>query len=281
MNTTSKWILGIIGGLLLAAALLLGGVNIGQALAVQQGNTVNGSGTTGVMARYSRQNGANTPYGYGMMRGGMMNGSGSSNSGSAFGMMGGSGMMGSGMMGGSPTGSSSNVEPLSVDEAQTAIEGYLTSLGNDGLELKEVIIFDNQAYGLIVEKSTGIGAMEVLVDPASKAVYPEHGPSMMWNLKYSQMAYGMMSGWQNNPDASANMPLTEKQAVEMAQKYLDANLPGTKAEDHADVFYGYYTLELLRDSKIAGMLSVNGYSGQVFLHTWHGKFIEISEADKQ
>jgi hypothetical protein len=28
---------------------------------------------------------------------------------------------------------------------------------------------------------------------------------------------------------------------------------------------------------MAGMLSVNGYSGQVFLHTWHGAFIEESE----
>jgi hypothetical protein len=25
------------------------------------------------------------------------------------------------------------------------------------------------------------------------------------------------------------------------------------------------------------MLSVNGYSGQVFLHTWHGTFIEEAE----
>jgi hypothetical protein len=25
------------------------------------------------------------------------------------------------------------------------------------------------------------------------------------------------------------------------------------------------------------MLSVNGYSGQVFLHTWHGDLVEMSE----
>jgi hypothetical protein len=28
---------------------------------------------------------------------------------------------------------------------------------------------------------------------------------------------------------------------------------------------------------IVGMLSVNGYTGQIFLHTWHGNFIEESE----
>lgn len=262
MNTSLKWIWGIIGALLLAAALLWIGVNIGQALAVRQGNSPSTYGATNMMGRY----------GYGMMRG-----YGAANKGSApYGMM-----NGYGMMGGYPTtGGPSNVEPLSVEEAQTAIQNYLGLLGNDNLELEEVIIFDNQAYGLIVEKNTGIGAMEVLVDPVSQAVYPEHGPNMMWNLKYSPMS-GMMGGWQNNPDASADMPVTEKQAVEAAQKYLDAYLPGTKVEDHADVFYGYYTLEVLRDGKIAGMLSVNGYSGQVFLHTWHGKFVEISEADEQ
>jgi len=38
-----------------------------------------------------------------------------------------------------------------------------------------------------------------------------------------------------------------------------------------------YTLDFEKDGKVAGMLSVNGYSGQVFLHTWHGTFIEESE----
>jgi heat shock protein HslJ len=41
-------------------------------------------------------------------------------------------------------------------------------------------------------------------------------------------------------------------------------------------FYGYYTLDFSKDGKVSGMLSVNGYSGQVFLHTWHGSFIEES-----
>lgn len=32
------------------------------------------------------------------------------------------------------------------------------------------------------------------------------------------------------------------------------------------------------DRKITGMLSVNGYTGQVWYHTWHGTFIASSEA---
>jgi len=39
-------------------------------------------------------------------------------------------------------------------------------------------------------------------------------------------------------------------------------LPGA-ATDEPDAFYGYYTLHVLRAGEIAGMLSVNGYTGQV------------------
>ena len=57
------------------------------------------------------------------------------------------------------------------------------------------MIFDNNAYARITEKSTGIGAMELLVDPASLVVFPEYGPNMMWNLKYGMMSgAGMMGG---------------------------------------------------------------------------------------
>jgi hypothetical protein len=66
--------------------------------------------------------------------------------------------------------------------------------------------------------------------------------------------------------------------MEYAQKYLDANLPGATAE-HPMQFHGYYTLDFEKDGKIIGMVSVNGYSGQVFLHTWHGTFIEEVEYD--
>ncbi len=71
--------------------------------------------------------------------------------------------------------------------------------------------------------------------------------------------------------------MTAAQALATAQKYLDAYLPGTKVAEDAGPFYGYYTIDTLRDGKITGMLSVNGFSGQVFLHTWHGNFIEMSE----
>jgi hypothetical protein len=200
--------------------------------------------------------------------------------------------MGPGMMGGFSGSGPANVKPLSINQAQKAVQDYLTNLGDQDLELGEVMIFDNHAYAQIREKSTGIGAMEVLVDPQTLAVYPEHGPNMMWNIKYGMMSawggygpgmMGMMGGygignWSEGqtPEVSADMPIKPEQAIQSAQRYLDLVLPGTQAEDHADPFYGYYTLHILRDGKVIGMLSVNGYTQQVFLHTWHGDFIEMS-----
>ncbi len=49
-------------------------------------------------------------------------------------------------------------------------------------------------------------------------------------------------------------------------------------EETADPFPGYYTIDVLRDGEIAGMLSVNAYTGQVILHQWHGNFVEMMDA---
>ena len=90
-----------------------------------------------------------------------------------------------------------------------------------------------------------------------------------------------MRGWYGNnvqvPDVSAEMSVSAKEATQTAQKYLDAYLMGAKVSDEVTAFYGYYTIDVERYGKIIGMLSVNGYTKQVFLHTWHGNFIEMSE----
>jgi hypothetical protein len=201
-------------------------------------------------------------------------------------MMGGYNMMGGFNTAGSfekndPT----NINPLTVDQAKQAIEGYLKNLNNSDLELKEIMVFNNNAYARIVEKSTGIGAMELLVDPTTLSVFPEYGPNMMWNQKYGHMGgYGMMGGagmmggyYNNSSSASTQMTVSAEQALQLAQQYLDQQYPGYKTATDADPFYGYYTIDIMKDNQPAGMLSVNGYSGQIFLHTWHGTFIEMWE----
>jgi hypothetical protein len=240
----------------------------------------------------------NNAYGPGGMMGNgrgpsMMGGNGNNNANGygPGGMMGGNG----GNMMGGYNNNNANLTPLTIDQTKAAAEKYLANINNSDLAIAEIMVFDNNSYVVVKESSTGIGAFELLVDSTSQVAYPEHGPNMMWNLKYSGINHdnmmggnggmmngnggNMMQGWDNTTpvDVSATMTVTPEQAVQYAQKYLDANVSGATAATNPIQFYGYYTIDFEKDGKVAGMLSVNGYSGQVFLHTWHGTFVEETE----
>ncbi|NOJ26611.1 MAG: hypothetical protein DA330_01170 [Nitrososphaera sp.] len=200
--------------------------------------------------------------GQGMMMNNMMNG----------GMMGGS-MMGSGMQGfGMGSMMMSNTiqvqEPLNIDNVEKAAQEFLT-LDNQNLAIKDLMEFENNFYFIMYEKDTGIGALEMLVWKDSKTmmpagvVMPEPGANMMWNTKY-----GMMQ-----TNGTTEMTITSDEAQSLAQTYLDKNFAGAVAED-VDQFYGYYTIHVETDGKISGMLSVNGYTGQIIYHWWHGQFMQ-------
>jgi len=298
----SRSIFSIIGLIILGIVLFGAGAWFGQAQIVNanwqpgwmMGNTNNNNT---VQPRYGMMGGP------GMMNNGMMNGQ-------YEGMMGGAGMMngqynnmmgngqcGAGMMG-MITGFSglSDVEPLTIEEAETAVNNYLSTLNQDNLSLGEIMIFSNHAYAQILDTDTGQGAFEVLVDPTTGNVFPEPGPNMMWNTEYGMMGGqygGMMNGQYNrgmmngqygnmmgnwNTTDDAEISVTAAEASGLAQAYLDDVLPGTIADDHADTFPGYYTLHIERDGEVIGMLSVNAYTGDVFLHHWHGDFIEMDAA---
>ena len=97
---------------------------------------------------------------------------------------------------------------------------------------------------------------------------------MMWNTKYSMMGNMMGISYRGRP--TATMSVTPERAKEIAQKWLDVNLPGLGLEE-PDTFYGYYTLHTLKGDQVAGMLSVNGYTGAVWYHNWHGPFVTMTE----
>jgi hypothetical protein len=200
------------------------------------------------------------------------------------GMMGGSGGYGSagGMMGGNTY---SNAAPATIDQMMTASQTYIDNSGLPGLEVSEIMIFDNNAYAIVLEKDTGLGAFELLMNSGSQIAFLEYGPNMMWNLKYGAMSNGgmmggygggMMGGYSNQADFSADMPVTKEKAFTIAQAYLDQYLPGRIVAEDSTQFYGYYSMDFEKDGVVAGMLSVNGYNQQVFPHNWHGTFIEES-----
>lgn len=194
------------------------------------------------------------------------------------GMMGGygNGHMG-GMMGGYGgrywTYPNTAATPLTLDQAIEAARQYLSAYGTTDLALTEVMEFSNNFYAEVEEKSTGIHAFEVLIDRYTGAVYPEPGPNMMWNTKY-----GHMGGWWGQ--SGGTITVTPEQARTSAQQWLDVSLPGTTVAEATDAFYGYYTVHVLKDGRVYGMLSVNGYTGDVWYHTWHGDFVEMKELEE-
>jgi hypothetical protein len=224
----------------------------------------------------------------GMMGGPAMswNGAGCSETGLGWGRMGqgsGSGMMYGGPgLAGDPdcavvdTDSTPVADAIDIEEAQDAVIAYLQNLGYRDLEIAELMEFEHNFYAIVREHDTGVGAMELLVDKTSGAVGPEMGPNMMWNTRYGMHQRGAMMGW----GRTANT-VSEEEAVQVAQRWLDANRPGAVTEGHADRFYGYYTIHTLRDGEIEGMLSVHGATGQVWYHSWHGAFVQMIEMEDE
>jgi len=161
---------------------------------------------------------------------------------------------------------------LSIERASNIAEKYLRSLNDPDLAISEIMEFEQNFYVVYYEKSTGIGAFEMLIDKTTGRTFPEYGPDMMWNTKYGHG--GMMGGGTQPP--SEEMPVDEAEAIKAAQAFLDRVYPGILAED-THRFYGYYTIHVAEDGEISGMLSVNGYTGAVWYHNWHGAYIRSRE----
>ena len=193
--------------------------------------------------------------------------------------LGSGGMMGmAGMMGGPVAASAS---PIDMEQAKVAARNYISRLGNQKLALGEMMEFGANYYAQATEQDTGIHAFELLIDKFTGAVFPEMGPNMIWNTKYGMMgpSFGRMMGWRRvGGSQSADMPIDPKRAQELARQYLKTQ--GLRLDvAEPDRFYGYYTLHTLRgpEGEIEGMLSVNGYSGEVWYHVWHGPFIQMPQ----
>ena len=161
--------------------------------------------------------------------------------------------------------------PITLTTAVTIAQNYLTSLNNPNLAIAQVEEYSQNFYVQTYEKNTGVGAFQMLIDKYTGAISPEPGPNMMWNTKYGMMSGGMMGTYVGTPTAA--MPINVNQAKTNAQQFLNTYYPGTTVGD-TTTFYGYYNIEVLNAGNTYGMLSVNGYSGQVWYHTWHGTFIQ-------
>lgn len=208
----------------------------------------------------------------------------------------GQGYNGRGMMGRWFNSNSSQVESgkkLSIDQIKTVVNDYIKGYGSN-LEISDIFVYkDTDYYVSVEEKDTGKGAMELLVNPYTGQVYPEYGPSMMWNEKYGvQGGYGMMGrgGWNMmggtsrnnyNNNTTSSKQFSSDQAVKIADQYVKDNLgKDFSVSGDGREFYGYYTFHINKGGSIAGMMSVNYYTGAVWYHDWHGEIEQVIPVNK-
>jgi hypothetical protein len=163
--------------------------------------------------------------------------------------------------------------------AEEVADDYMESLDSPDIAIDEIMEFEQNFYVVYYEKTTGMGAFEMLIDKESGRIFPEYGPNMMWNTKYGHGGMmggsgGMMGGF-TQPRSGDDV--SEEEALQIAQGFLDEVYPGSEADD-PHPFYGYYTIHTIKDGEIFGMLSVNTYDGAVWYHNWHGEYIQSLES---
>ncbi len=179
-----------------------------------------------------------------------------------------------------------NGEKLLLENLEENVERYISQY-NTKLKISDVFIYENSDYYYsIIEEETGKGAMELLVNQYTGDVYPEFGPNMMWNLKYG-MHYsvgrgmrgnrGMMSGNYNfnygyyNDDYDENNDITKEEAYTIVSEYVGRSLKNVIISKDAHEFYGYYTFYLEENGVIVGILSINGFTGDIWCNDWSGE----------
>jgi hypothetical protein len=213
------------------------------------------------------------------------------------------GMMGGGM--GMMNTYAASSRPISQDEARRRAEGFAARYGQ-GVKIRDFMMFTDNFYVQVINAKTGAGLGELLVDRYTGVVQPEYGPNMIWNSRYGMGGSGMMgsgmtgsgtmgsgNGQQNQPGMMGdqnqqgqgmmgNTPYSSNQvaqpvrynlaaAQKLAATFVAGYLPTGKVLE-GFAFPGYYTFDYGRKA-IEGMLSVNAYTGEVWVHGWHGLFL--------
>ncbi len=178
---------------------------------------------------------------------------------------------------------------ISINQATTEARNYLVRMSYSNLEVKMVQEYSNMYFAQVVEHSNGTGAFELAVNRTTGVVTPMQGPTLMWNTKYGSTGTGMM-GYLTTTGSSGmmggsgmmtwlrgtpttNMAITMEQAKAYAQQYLDANYTGATV-GQVTTFYGYYTMQVMKNGSILGMMGVYGTTGQVMYYSWCGAFMQ-------
>jgi hypothetical protein len=173
-------------------------------------------------------------------------------------------------------------QPVTTLDGARSRAQLLADQLDDGLRAAEVMQFTSNFYVELVD-AAGHAATEVLVDPDDGAAGVEYGPAMMWNTRYGMPNMAAMGGGMRGMGGRSRWfgggdRVGADEARRIAEAWL-SDRDGLTAGP-AEEFPGYYTLHTLRggrDGRMVGMLSVRAATGQVWYHSWHGRFIAMSE----
>ncbi|HWR24995.1 MAG TPA: peptidase M4 [Methanosarcina sp.] len=149
-----------------------------------------------------------------------------------------------------------DAKPITQDVALKNMENFVRQYGSN-TEVEDFMAFSSNYYAVVKDTGSGQDIAEVLVDRYSGAAYPEPGPNMMWNTRYGS---GRVQTGSSGYDLAG--------AKKLAENFLTGYLPGAQIQE-AHEMPGYYTFDFGRN-ETESMLSVNAYSGQIWVHTWHG-----------
>lgn len=166
--------------------------------------------------------------------------------------------------------------PVQMDDAITIAQRYLLNSRASSLALDEIEEWEYNYYVIVKEASpSNYKAYQLVIDKWTGFVQYEPGANRMWNTKYC--ANNNMMGSCGN---QSTQRITATSAAQAANSFLAQCLPGQVIISNVpDLFYGFYGFDV-KNSKTGakvGMLSVNWNTGQVWYHTWHGRFIRGRE----
>jgi hypothetical protein len=147
-------------------------------------------------------------------------------------------------------------KPITQDVALKNMENFARQYGSN-VEVEDFMAFSSNYYAVVKDTSSGKDIAEILVDRYSGTAYPEPGPNMMWNTRYGA---GRVQTGNSGYDLTG--------AKKLAEGFLTGYLPGAQIQE-AHEMPGYYTFDFGRN-ETESMMSVNAFSGQIWVHTWHG-----------
>lgn len=150
-------------------------------------------------------------------------------------------------------------KPITQDEALKNMQKFTTQYGPN-VKIEDFMAFSSNYYAVLNDTSSNQDIAEILVDRYSGSTYPEPGPNMMWNTRFGA---GRTQGGSTGYDLAG--------AQKLAEDFLTGYLPGAQIKESHSM-PGYYTFDFGRNDT-ESMLSVNAFSGQIWIHTWHGPYL--------